>query len=76
VAATPLRLRDVEAAMRGQKPSAALARQIGALASAAGSPMSDVRGSSAYRKNLLERLAWAAFIRLWPALKLEEELLS
>lgn len=76
VAATPLRLRDVEAAMLGQKPSAALARQVGTLASAAGSPMSDVRGSSAYRKNLLERLAWAAFIRLWPALKLEEELLS
>ena len=76
VAAIPLRLLDVEAAMRGQKPSAALARRVGTLAGTAGSPMSDVRGSSAYRKNLLERLAWAAFIRLWPGLKLEEELLS
>lgn len=76
VAATPLRLYDVEDAMRGQKPSAALARRVGTLASTAGSPMSDVRGSSAYRKNLLERLAWAAFIRLWPTLGLEEELLS
>ncbi len=76
VAATPLRLLDVEKAMAGRKPSAALAREVGSLASAAGSPMSDVRGSSVYRKRLLERLAWAAFTRLWPRLMLEEELLA
>ena len=76
VAATPLRLLDAEKAMIGRKPSAALAREVGALAAAAGSPMSDVRGSSTYRKRLLERLAWAAFTRLWPELKLEEELLA
>jgi len=76
VAATPLRLRDAEAALTGQKPSAALARTLGTLAAAAGSPMSDVRGSSTYRKRLLERLAWAACCRLWPELRLEEELLA
>jgi hypothetical protein len=38
--------------------------------------MSDVRGSSTYRKRLLERLAWAAFTRLWPQLGLDEELLA
>jgi xanthine dehydrogenase small subunit len=76
VAATPLRLTDVERAMTGQRPSAELARAAGALAAEAGSPMSDVRGSSTYRKRLLERLAWAAFIRLWPELGLEEDLLS
>lgn len=76
VAATPLRLRDVEEAMKGKKPSADLARALGTIASAAGSPMSDVRGSSNYRKKLLERLAWAALCRLWPELRLEEELLA
>jgi xanthine dehydrogenase small subunit len=76
VAAVPLRLKDVEAAMVGRAPSAAMARGVGALAAGAGSPMDDVRGSSAYRKRLLERLAWAACIRLWPALRLAEELLA
>lgn len=76
VAATPLRLRDVEAALTGKKPSAALARTAGTLAAGAGSPVSDVRGSSTYRKRLLERLAWAACCRLWPELRLEEELLA
>jgi xanthine dehydrogenase small subunit len=76
VAAVPLRLKDVETAMTGRKPSAALVREVGSLASAAGTPMSDVRGSSAYRVRLLERLAWAACIRLWPELGLAEELLA
>ncbi|HOZ72396.1 MAG TPA: FAD binding domain-containing protein [Spirochaetales bacterium] len=76
VAATPLRLTVAEAAMRGKRPSAALARELGAIAAGAGSPMSDVRGSSTYRVRLLERLAWAASCRLWPELKLEEELLA
>ena len=74
IAPVPLRLRDLEAALIGKKPSAALAREIGGLAMAAGSPIGDVRGSSAYRKRLMERFAWAHFIRLWPQLKLEEEL--
>ena len=76
VAATPLRLTEAEEAMRGERPSAALARELGTIAAGSGSPMSDVRGSSTYRKRLLERLAWAASCRLWPELKLEEELLA
>jgi CO/xanthine dehydrogenase FAD-binding subunit len=67
-------LREIEAALIGQKPSAALARQIGGMAMQAGSPIGDVRGSSGYRRRLMERFAWAHFIRLWPQLKLEEEL--
>ncbi|MBN2874084.1 MAG: FAD binding domain-containing protein [Spirochaetales bacterium] len=76
VAAMPLRLRELEDAMTGARPSAELARTIGTLAAKAGSPMSDVRGSSTYRTRLLERLAWAACTRLWPELRLEEDLLS
>ena len=76
VAAVPLRLKDVEAAIIGRAPSTAMVREVGKLAAGAGSPMGDVRGSSAYRKRLLERLAWAACIRLWPGLRLEEELLA
>lgn len=74
IAPVPLRLREIEAALIGQKPSAALARQIGGMAMQAGSPIGDVRGSSGYRRRLMERFAWAHFIRLWPQLKLEEEL--
>jgi xanthine dehydrogenase small subunit len=76
IAPVPLRLRDVEAALIGQRPSANLARTIGQLAAAAGAPISDVRGSAAYRRRLMQRLAWAHFIRLWPELQLDEELLS
>jgi xanthine dehydrogenase small subunit len=76
VAPVPLRLREAEALLIGKKPSAALARQLGALAYGAGTPISDVRGSGQYRRRLMERLAWAHCIRLWPAQRLEEELLA
>jgi xanthine dehydrogenase small subunit len=76
IAAVPLRLKRLEELLRGKKPDAALARLAGSEASASGTPMDDVRGSSAYRKRLMERLAWAHFIRLWPELRLEEELLA
>lgn len=74
IAPVPLRLREIEAALAGKQPSAALAREIGGMAMQAGTPISDVRGSSAYRRRLMERFAWAHFIRIWPTLKLEEEL--
>ncbi|MFH2115861.1 MAG: FAD binding domain-containing protein, partial [Spirochaetota bacterium] len=74
IAPVPLRLREIEAALTGRKPSAALAREIGSLAMGAGTPIGDVRGSSGYRRRLMERFAWAHFIRIWPQLKLEEEL--
>lgn len=76
VAATPLRLRELEDAMRGARPDASLARKVGSLARNSGKPLSDVRGSSEYRKRLLERLAWAALCGLWPESRIEEELLA
>lgn len=76
VAPVPLRLAAAEELLVGRKPSADLARELGRLAYASGSPIGDVRGSSEYRKRLMERLAWAHCVRLWPELKLEEELLA
>jgi len=76
VAATPLRLPAAEALLAGKRPNAELARALGTAYAGSGSPMSDVRGSSGYRRRLLERLAWAAMTRLWPELRLEEELLA
>ncbi len=76
VAPVPLRLDPAEKLLVGRRPSADLARELGRLAYASGSPIGDVRGSSEYRKRLMERLAWAHCIRLWPELKLEEELLA
>lgn len=75
IAPVPLRLRVLEDLVRGKRPSAALAREAGALAYAAGSPIGDVRGAAEYRRRLMERLTWAHFIRLWPELSLEEELM-
>lgn len=76
VAPVPLRLDAAERLLVGRRPSADLARELGRLAYASGSPIGDVRGSSEYRRRLMERLAWAHCIRLWPELKLEEELLA
>lgn len=76
VAPVPLRLEAAEQLLVGRRPSADLARELGRLAYASGSPIGDVRGSSEYRRRLMERLAWAHCVRLWPELKLEEELLA
>lgn len=76
IAATPLRLRSVEELLAGKKPDAGLFREAGSLAAAAGTPMSDVRGSASYRRHLMERFMWAHAIRLWPQLRLEEEFFS
>lgn len=60
VAATPVRLTEVERWLIGRPPDLATLTEAGALASAAVSPISDVRGSAAYRSalvaNLLRRL--------------------
>lgn len=81
IAATPLRLEAVEALLLGTRlppergALAGLFAAAGRLAAEAGTPMSDVRGSSQYRRRLMERMLWAHGIRLWPELGLEEELL-
>ncbi len=76
IAATPLCIRAVEELIEGKAPRASLARAAGKLARDSGTPLSDVRGSAEYRKRLMERLTWAHFMRLWPELRMEEELLS
>ncbi len=58
VAGRPLRLPEVEAAARGQPPSAELFREVAARYAEASDPVSDPRGSAAYRKQMV-----AVFVR-------------
>ena len=75
VAATPARARQTEAALQGQPWSEASARRAGAALQAEFDPISDMRASSAYRRELLGALV----LRLWhesqggaPGLQLQE----
>ena len=56
VAPTPVRARQAEDALRGQRPTAALAHTAGQLAAASCSPISDVRCSGDYRKRMVDVL--------------------
>ena len=56
VAPTPLRAREAEAALEGKRPTPELLRQAGELAAAATRPITDVRGSVEYRKELVKVL--------------------
>ena len=56
VAPTPLRAREAENALRGQKPSAEVLARAGKLAAAVARPISDIRGSAEYRRHLVEVL--------------------
>ena len=67
---------EASAFAEGKTVNAALVREAARLAAAGTSPMSDARGSSAYRKTMVERLVIAHFLRLFPELKLEEELFA
>jgi carbon-monoxide dehydrogenase medium subunit len=58
VAGQPLRLPEVERAARGQTPSDALFAEIGQRYAAAVEPVSDARGSAAYRQQMI-----AVFVR-------------
>ncbi|HLH24879.1 MAG TPA: FAD binding domain-containing protein [Chloroflexota bacterium] len=58
VAGQPLRLPEVERAARGQTPSDALFAEIGQRYAAAVEPVSDARGSAAYRQRMI-----AVFVR-------------
>jgi carbon-monoxide dehydrogenase medium subunit len=49
---TPLRAREAEAVLEGQRPSQALLRTTGEAARAAASPLSDVRGSADYKRDM------------------------
>lgn len=56
VAPTPLRATAAEALLRGQQPHAALLDEAGKAAAAACRPISDVRCSAEYRKDMAEVL--------------------
>jgi carbon-monoxide dehydrogenase medium subunit len=56
VAATPLRATEAEARLQGQAPTAALLDEAGKIAAAASRPISDVRCSAEYRKDMVEVL--------------------
>ncbi len=65
VDATPLRLRDIEAALAGQGFSAALAAEAAAQARAAVQPDTDLRASADYRRHLVAALTERALARAW-----------
>jgi carbon-monoxide dehydrogenase medium subunit len=58
VAGQPLRLPAVEQTLRGQMPSDALFAEVGQQYAAAVEPVSDARGSAAYRQRMI-----AVFVR-------------
>lgn len=76
VGPTPLFLEKASAFAEGKTVDASLVREVSRLAAAGTSPMSDARGSASYRKTMVERLVVAHFLRLFPELRLEEELFS
>ena len=73
VAPIPLVIEETAAILQGSKPAAERILQAAEHAQAAVSPITDVRGTSEYRKRLVYRLVLAHAIRLWP--EREEELL-
>jgi aerobic carbon-monoxide dehydrogenase medium subunit len=56
VGPTPLRAAEAEARLRGQQPTAALLDDVAQIAAAASRPISDVRCSAEYRKDMVEVL--------------------
>lgn len=76
VGPTPLFLAEASALAEGAEVTAGLVREVAAKAAAGTTPMSDVRGSASYRKTMVERLVTAHFLRLFPELRLEEELFA
>ncbi len=56
VAPTPIRAREAEAFLIGKAPDSAIFAQAGELAARAATPISDVRGSAAYRIELIKVL--------------------
>ncbi|MCL5961070.1 MAG: xanthine dehydrogenase family protein subunit M [Chloroflexi bacterium] len=56
VAPVPLRAREAESVLRGQKISQELIDQAGKVAAEESKPINDIRGSAEYRRNLVEVL--------------------
>jgi xanthine dehydrogenase small subunit len=66
VAPVPLYLRDASAFLAGKEVTAAHVRELAAIADTEIAPISDVRGSAAYKRALLRRLLVAHFMELFP----------
>ena len=66
VAPVPLYLRDASAFLAGRTVSPALVRELAEVAAKEIAPISDVRGSAAYKRSLLRRLLFAHFLELFP----------
>jgi carbon-monoxide dehydrogenase medium subunit len=56
VAPTPIRARQAESVLRGKKISQELINEAGKVAAAESKPISDIRGSIEYRRNLVDVL--------------------
>lgn len=65
VAEVPVRCRAAEAALRGERPGAALFESAAAAAAAPLEPPADVHGSGAYRTRLAEVLVARALAEAW-----------
>jgi xanthine dehydrogenase small subunit len=72
VAPVPLFLAKASAFLTGRELDAKTVLEAARIAASECSPISDARGSAGYRRRLLERLVLAHFIRLFPAIKVEE----
>lgn len=75
VAPIPLLLRQTSAGLIGRELSVSTARWAAQSASSEVTPISDIRGSVAYKCRLLEQLVLAHFVELMPDLALTPELL-
>ena len=56
VSARPVRVREAEASVRGEAPSAAMIAQVAGAAAAAVDPVEDLRGTADYKRRLTEVL--------------------
>lgn len=74
VAPIPLYLRKTSAFLLAMPVSAQTAREAAAMAASEIAPISDVRGSAAYKQALLPRLILAHFLKLFPDRIREEDL--
>ncbi|SFO98460.1 xanthine dehydrogenase small subunit [Chitinophaga sp. YR627] len=71
VGPVPLLLTDTAAFLKGKAPGTAMIRQACAIAQLEITPISDTRGTAAYKRLLLEQLIKAHFITLFPTLQVE-----
>ena len=65
VASTPVRAKEAEALVRGQRFTPELAREAGAAAQQVTDPISDVRGSAEYKRAMAAVFVRRALEQAW-----------